>query len=553
MPNLFAYAMLLLWPLIARAIFQRMPLAPALCVSMVAAFLLLPSQVSINLPMLPTYDRDLAAVLGALMGLAAAGGRDATGRKAAAMDVLPGWLPKGWPARILLLILILTPMVTAYHNLQPILHVSGKIIQANTLYDGLSFAQTNLVMVAPMLIARRYLHDPAGHRALLIAMAGGALIYTIPMLFEIRFSPQLHRMVYGIFPHDSFAQVHRGGGFRPQVFLQHGLWLATFMFMAVVAVAALWRNADKRGRRPADAWRDPSRMMAAMLWMLLMLMLSKSLGSALLAGVFGGAVLLMGTRAQVVFAGITGLFVMLYPMLRFADLAPVDKLASFIQSIDATRAESLLFRIRNEDALLERVAEREWFGWGPWGRQLLYHETTSQRLTTVDGVWIIILGRNGLFGFIGLFGLLALPLLGAIRRLRYDVSPWTAALCCILAGNLLDLLLNASNTTLLWLCAGAVLGRVEAVIAAPATRRAAPATRRAPAPVGARAGGRGAGGRGGAAQPTGHVAPEAPAAPARGTPGVVAPPKRTGPVRPTRPVFGGAKKNPPPPRPQRGK
>lgn len=48
------------------------------------------------------------------------------------------------------------------------------------------------------------------------------LIYTVPMLYEIRMSPQLHTIFYGYFPH-SFGQQARGGGFRPVVFMGHGL------------------------------------------------------------------------------------------------------------------------------------------------------------------------------------------------------------------------------------------------------------------------------------------------------------------------------------------
>ncbi len=42
-------------------------------------------------------------------------------------------------------------------------------------------------------------------------------------------------------------------GFRPVVFLHHGLWLAIFMAMALLAAAALWAQA--RQERLPTAWR----------------------------------------------------------------------------------------------------------------------------------------------------------------------------------------------------------------------------------------------------------------------------------------------------------
>ena len=56
----------------------------------------------------------------------------------------------------------------------------------------------------------------------------GGLIYVPLCLFEVRMSPQLHNMVYGFAQH-SFGQTVRGGGWRPMVFMQHGLAVGLFM------------------------------------------------------------------------------------------------------------------------------------------------------------------------------------------------------------------------------------------------------------------------------------------------------------------------------------
>src|SRR4029078_9517246 len=50
-----------------------------------------------------------------------------------------------------------------------------------------------------------------------------------------------HSWIYGYFP-SQFAQAMREGGFRPVVFMGHGLPVAFFAMTAAVASAALWRT-----------------------------------------------------------------------------------------------------------------------------------------------------------------------------------------------------------------------------------------------------------------------------------------------------------------------
>ena len=103
----------------------------------------------------------------------------------------------------------------------------------------------------------RYLGGAEGQAALLRVLCLAALAYSLPTLFEIRMSPQLARWIYG-FLAQSFDQTQRAGGFRPVVFLQHGLWLALFMAMAALSGLALWRQnrgRQNRGRGENLAWR----------------------------------------------------------------------------------------------------------------------------------------------------------------------------------------------------------------------------------------------------------------------------------------------------------
>ena len=125
------------------------------------------------------------------------------------------------------------------------------------------------------------------------------------------------------------------------------------------------------------------------------------------------------------------------------------------------RARSLQYRLNNEDILLEKANQRPLFGWGGWGRARVYDESGSD-ISTTDGRWIITIGNEGWFGYLARFGLLTLPIiLLTLRKRKYEVTLATSALCLVLAGNLVDLIPNATSTPLTWLMAGALLGRLE--------------------------------------------------------------------------------------------
>jgi hypothetical protein len=68
-------------------------------------------------------------------------------------------------------------------------------------------------------------------------MVVGGLLYLPLCLFEMQMSPRLHSIVYGYHQH-SFGQHIRGDGYRPKVFMQHGL--ATALWMATASLVGVW-------------------------------------------------------------------------------------------------------------------------------------------------------------------------------------------------------------------------------------------------------------------------------------------------------------------------
>ena len=269
-------------------------------------------------------------------------------------------------------------------------------------------------------------------------------------------SPQLHTKIYGFFPH-SFGQQIRGAGFRPIVFLNHGLIVAIVTAMACISAFVLWRSVPGRRSRAA-------RWFLAGVWLSMVLVLCKSFGSMMIAVGLIPIVLVFGVRGQMFAAAGIALIVLTYPMLRGAGLVPVYQVHAWVQSMDADRARSFETRLENEDALLARANEKPLTGWGTWGRNRVYDANSGRDTSITDGVWAIIIGSMGWFGYIAQFGLLTLPtIVLCVRRRALNVSLATSGLALVMAANLIDLLPNSSLTPLTWLIGGALAGRCNLV------------------------------------------------------------------------------------------
>lgn len=445
MPNAFAYLALFAWPLVAVALFSALPRREAVIWTILGGYLLLPQGVAINPPLLPSYDKNLAPALAAILLCLSDSARD---RREVGPDAR--WLPSSLPGRLLLGLFLLGPFVTTFANSDPVYAGGGVYLRGLTPYDAFSAVLSQMVLILPFLLGRRYLADPEAHRLVLVALMIAALAYSALMLFEVRMSPQLHRWVYGFFPH-SFAQQIRMDGFRPVVFLGHGLIVAIFTAMALLAAVGVYRLSQGQARM---------RAALAALWLLLVLVLCKTFGALFLTLVFAPLVWFLTPRRQMLVASAVAVIVVTYPALRGAGLIPVDTLIETAASIDAERGRSLDFRIVNEDQLLARANERPLLGWGIWGRGRVYDPETGRDISTTDGQWIIVIGANGWLGYVAEFGLLTAPLLLFLWR-RSAVPAATAALALVLAVNLLDLLPNSSLSPLTWVFAGGLMGWAE--------------------------------------------------------------------------------------------
>jgi hypothetical protein len=187
----------------------------AVITAFLVAWLFLPV-VSYTLPGLPDYTKMTATCWGILLATAIFDSRKLLSLKMRAVDIP-------------LIIMCLSPFASSISN------DLGS-------YDGLSEALFKTVVWGfPYVIGRIYFSDLAGVRALAIGFFIGGIIYTPFCFFENLMSPQLHRMFYGFHQH-SFAQTYRWGGWRPMVFMEHGLMVGMWMATASLVGLWLWRN-----------------------------------------------------------------------------------------------------------------------------------------------------------------------------------------------------------------------------------------------------------------------------------------------------------------------
>jgi hypothetical protein len=322
-------------------------------------------------------------------------------------------------------------------------------------YDGLSAAtEMGFVWGAPYLLGRLYLGEPRGLRDLAKALILGAIIYVPLCLWEVRMSPQLHRMAYGFVPSGIFLHNVRFGGYRPTVFMTTGLMVGTFMATGTMVAFWLWRTRALRFLLGV-----PMAGISAIL--LVTTVLVKSV-AALILMLVGYLALEVARRLRTPALALALLAIP--PAFCAARLAGWDGEAVVRlsgEAIDADRAQSVEFRIRNENLLLEKAQERPWLGWGRWGRARVFDDS-GRDVTITDSLWVITLGTFGFLGLLAQWLSLAMPTVAFLwlfpARLWGDPRLAMAALLAVaLMVWIVDNLLNAMVTPIFPVIAGALV------------------------------------------------------------------------------------------------
>mgnify|MGYP003625574880 CR=1 FL=1 len=443
--NLFAYAVVSLWPMLALYLYKTKSIQVATIWTILGGYMLLPVHTQFDLPLIPPLGKDNMPIVSTLVGLWLIKGKIVSFRS-----------NYGW-VKVLLFLFLLSPLVTVYFNGDHI-NVGGRTLPGLTSHDAMSMLLNQWLIIVPLLLGRQFFRTHEQQLLMFKTLVVAGLFYSILMLFEIRMSPQLHTWLYGYFPHN-FGQQVRDGGFRPVVFMGHGLLVAFFGMIIALSATTLWKNGDKiRKLSPA----------MVSYYLLGVLVLCKSMAS-LIYGIYAFFLIrFTSTKFQLRMAVILVMLSLLYPTMSILKVFPHQQIVSLFETIDEDRASSLKFRFDQESTLLDHGVEKLFFGWGGWGRNRVHNDETGRDESVTDGRWIITFGVFGWFGFIAEFGLLAITVLRAYKASKLVKNKkelnLLAAHAILVSLIMLDQLPNASLQPWLWLLAGILLGRSEDII-----------------------------------------------------------------------------------------
>ncbi len=413
------------WIPLILLIFAFAPPRRAILVAYIGGFLFLPNA-AYELSGMPDYTKTTAAGLAVLLGVVIFDSRTVLSFRLRWFDL---------------------PMVVFCSSV-----VVTSIVNDLGVYDGLSRLLERLVdWGLPYLVGRTYFSNRQGMYELAMGLFIGGLIYVPLCLWEIRMSPNLHNQLYG-FRARNFGLGIRYGGYRPIVFLWSYIPVANWLAGAAVAGFWLWWS-DRQGRFLGFP------MIVPVLALLATMLLAKTLAAVVLL-VLGFGVLLSRGALRPNLLRVLVLVVPLIVGFRATAVWDGEGLVNLAGMVSEERADSLRYRIDNENKLAEKALQRPLFGWGGWGRARVYDDR-GKDVSTTDGLWIIVLGKSGWVGLGSLLAMFVVTLLRFDRRfpgrswLRRDIAPAAVAATIVLMG-FINNIPNVTNNPLIPIAIGGV-------------------------------------------------------------------------------------------------
>ena len=396
--SVFSQIALWLWVPFSIGLFFLLRPQRAALITILGGEMFLPELVNFKFPFLPPIEKHNLPFLCVLLGCLI--------RRPSLVTSLP---KERW-FTLLTLVLIVGATLTGITNADPVLvRKYYPPAVGLTFKDGLYMAALYFCLVSlPFFLGAALFKTVRDFQDLLAGLAIAALVYLPFALFEVRMSPNLHLWVYGYSQHD-FIQTMRWGGYRPMVFMFHGIILARFLFVSICASFILSRAKCTLSGIPANAAG----------WVILVvLVLCKSTG-AIIFTIIAVPMLMWGkTKLHARVAVLLASLVFLYPALRAWDLIPTDEILKISDSlVGEERTGSLEFRFRNENLLLEKARQHLVFGWGQYNRNFVGDKNGA--LAVADGYWVIQFGILGVVGFIACFGPMLIPIFLTRRRLKF--------------------------------------------------------------------------------------------------------------------------------------
>ncbi len=325
-------------------------------------------------------------------------------------------------------------------------------------YDGLaSVLSQSERWGMPYYIARIYFSDEKSVKILAYIIFIGTLVYIPFCWYELIMSPQIHRLTYGFHQSDFIQTLRQGGGFRPMVYMEHGLMTA--MWMALGLFLGIWMFFT--GLLPKIIMHIPS------IYLLLLLLFTnimmRSMGAISLLIIALLVVFISNKTKTTILVLILLIVPYLYIYTRTTGIWDGRNLTNAISEKYSTdRSGSLQFRFDNETILVQKALQGTFFGWGGYGRSRVYDEE-GKDISITDGLWIITFGVNGIYGLVVMIIAIQWPLILFLLRVKpelWKTKTWgnSAVMAVFLGIFMIDNLLNAMIIPVYMLCNGSLIG-----------------------------------------------------------------------------------------------
>jgi hypothetical protein len=306
----------------------------------------------------------------------------------------------------------------------------------------------------PYFLGRLYFTDLESIGDLALGIVVGALGYLPLVYWELKMSPNLHFLVYGYLQH-TFSQTQRFGGWRPMVFLQHGL--AMGFYMGAASVIAFWLSYARSVR----SIRGVPMYLVALFLIITTIACKSSLAILLM---FIGCVLLWAasvTRMRIVMTGFI-LILWIYMLARTWGGWSGQSIVDVTKRVIPDRISSIEVRIRSEDLMWQKAQTHLYFGNGDWGRALVY-DRYGRQMSVPDAFWIYTLSASGIFGLLTVYLAMLIGPVQLCSRIpaKYWGQPLAApaiALAVIVVLHMCDNLFNAMLSPIFMMASGAVAG-----------------------------------------------------------------------------------------------
>ncbi|MEM9417719.1 MAG: O-antigen ligase domain-containing protein [Planctomycetota bacterium] len=427
-----AQAVLWGWVPLVLVLFVIMPPRRAVVIALIGSWLFLP-QLAYSVPLMPDFSRVTATSYGIILG-------------ALILD------PK---SRVLNFTPKLIDIPMAVFVISPFF---SSITNDLGIYDGASAVVHKAIAHGlPYLIGRLYFQTPEDAKEFAMGVLIGGLLYVPLCLYEIRMSPQLHEMIYGFRSITDWQQVKRWDGWRPMVFMRHGLMVGVWMTTTAAMAFWLWRT-----KAVKKIFGVPMGLIAMLT--LITAVLCKSTGAVglfLVLMVSMLAVRYLGTKV-LLYTIVCG--VPVYLILRVTGLFTGETVSENMAAVFPfleDRVSSLQYRLDHENAIVGRTLEKPLLGWGGWGDAFQVYLPKYNSRAVPDSLWVGTFGDGGIIGLTAMFAYKLIPPFLLLTKMKPKewcdprYAPITG-LAMIIMLYVMDCMLNAMENPVFIVAVGAV-------------------------------------------------------------------------------------------------